>query len=366
MKNSQTKNSNKEASPIQELKRLFMNYVGIDLGTVNTLMYVCGKGIIYNEPSLVAINNKTGKIIAIGNKAREMQGKTPRHVEVVEPLVDGVISDIEAAEEMMRNLLRIISNKSPKLIGPRVVVGVPSEITNVERRAVRTALKNAGARSVHIVTEPIAGAIGINLPFDKIKGQMIVDIGGGTSDIMVFSTGGIVATKNLRIAGKKLDHAITDYIRNIYSMMVGARSSEDLKKKSSPFILESSSSKFNIRGRNIVSGLPSEISVSNEDVKLAIQELVEEILVGIKEVLESISPEVSSDLYNNGLHLIGGGALLHGLSDIIEKELSIPVFVAPEPLLAVVRGTGIMAENIESYQDYIIPDDEQFNPKLQE
>ena len=357
--------SDKEKLPfLEKIRTTFMNDIGIDLGTVNTLVHVRGVGIIYNEPTILALNKNTGKIIAIGRKAREMQGKTPQNIQIVEPLVDGVISDIGVAEDLMRNLLTVVTNKSPKLLGPRVVVGVPSEITNVERRAVRSALKNAGARGVHIVTEPIAAAIGIKLPFHKINGHMIVDIGGGTTDIMVLSTGGIVLTKNLRIAGKKLDNVIKDYVRDTYNLVIGIRSSEEIKKVSSPYANKQEINKYYVRGRNVVNGLPDEISITNDDIKNATHELVEEIIVAIKEVLESTPPEVASDLYGNGVHIVGGGAMLDGLSGMIQQRLSIPVKIPEEPLLAVVKGTGIIIENLEKYKSYIIPDDEQFNPQL--
>ncbi len=349
---------------IRWVEKILYNNVGIDLGTSNTLIYVEGKGIIYNEPSLVALNKKTGKLVAIGGKAREMYGKTPQHIKLVQPLVDGVISDFEITEELMRHLVRIIQRNSPKLLGPRLVIGVPSQITNVERRAVRITAKNAGAHSVYIIPEPIAAAIGIGVPTESIRGQMVVDIGGGTSDVMVISMGGVINAYNLRIAGNKLDEAIIDYIRENFKLLVGPKSAEELKKSSNPLTPLYEQVKFSIRGRNIITGLPSQVTVTDENVSRAIEHLIDRIIDAIREVFETTPPEIASDLYNNGLYLVGGGALLKGIGDAIEKELKIKVTIPDEPLLAVVQGAGRISQDIRTYESLLIPDDEQFNPEL--
>ncbi|MDD9868112.1 MAG: rod shape-determining protein [Candidatus Campbellbacteria bacterium] len=343
---------------IDKVRNSLTNDIGIDLGTVNTLVHIKGKGIIYNEPSLVAVNQKTGKIVAIGHKALEMLGKAPKHINIIHPLVDGVVSDFEVTEELMRYLLRLVQKKYPKFFGPRAVIGVPSEITNVEQRAVRSATRNAGARVVHIIPEPLAAAVGIGVPIGEIRGEMIVDIGGGTSDIMVISMEGIVASKNVRVAGQKMNDAIVNHIREVFKLLIGLRSAEELKKHTSPFILEDSRKRFAIRGRNIVSGLPQEITVTGQDVQHSISHLTEEIIEGIKEVLELAPPEISADLYKRGLYLVGGGALIQGLPEVISKEIGILVKVPEDPLLSVAYGAGIIANDVDSYKNILIPDDD--------
>jgi len=325
--------------------------IGIDLGTANTLVYAEGKGVIINEPSVVAINQKTNQVVAVGNQAKIMLGKTPSHISAIRPLVDGVISDFEVTEEMLAyfirktiDILKISSLQS-------VVIGVPYGVTNVERRAVRDAAYNAGSRNVFIIEEPIAAAVGINLPIKEPQGNMIIDIGGGTADIAIISLSGIVRGKNLKVAGDRFNTDIIAYIRNEYKVLVGEKSAEQLNPP-----LES-----NIRGRDLVTGLPKEITVTEEDIHDAIHLSADSLFESVKEVLESTPPEVVSDIMEHGIYLTGGGALIKGLDEALSEYLGIKVTVAEDPLTAVVRGAGIIASDIEFYKDIIIDNEDELS-----
>jgi len=337
--------------------------IGIDLGTANTLVYVRGRGIVVNEPSVVAVNQKTGQVVAIGNEAKHMLGRTPPHIEAVRPLVDGVISDFEITEELLAYLLERATRGSRKLFGPRVVVGVPSGITNVEIRAVRDAAKNAGAGEVHIVEEPMAAAIGMRLPIHEPMGNMVIDIGGGTSDIAVISLGGMVRAKNLRVAGDKFNQDIIFYIRNQFKILIGEKTAELVKHTIGSVCPGDETLEIAVKGRDLVTGLPREVVITDTDVREALSQSMESLIDSTREVLESTPPEILSDIIEQGIFLAGGGALLKGLPELIELELGIPVHVALEPLTAVARGAGIVLEDVEGYRDILIENEDELPPK---
>lgn len=331
----------------------FSNYIGIDLGTANTLLYLRGKGIIINEPSVVAINQKTGQVVAVGKEARDMLGRTPAHIKAIRPLVDGVISDFEVSEEMLGYLIRQAESGSKKWLGPIVVVGVPSETTNVERRAVRDAVKSAGARQVYIVEEPMAGAIGINLPINDPIGSMVVDIGGGTTDIAVISLGGIVRSKNLKVAGDKLNTDIISYLRSEFKILIGEKTAEYIKMTLGGAVA-GEANHLDIRGRDLATGLPREITVNDADIRAAISASIDTLIEGVREVLETTPPEILADVMQRGVHLIGGGAMIKGFRELLQDYLGIPVAIGENPLEAVVRGCGIILDNIDMYKDVLV------------
>jgi len=318
------------------------NDIGIDLGTANTLVYVRGKGIVVNEPSVVAVNDKTGQVVAVGMAAKEMLGRTPMHITAVRPLVEGVISDFEITEEMLSYLMKRAGEFMPrKLLGPRVVVGVPSGVTNVEVRAVRDATRNAGAREVYIIEQPMAGAIGIRLPVHDPVGSMVIDIGGGTTDIAIISLGGIVRSKNLKIAGDKLNADIISYIRNEFKILIGETTAEQVKICVGS-VVPGEPMETTIRGRDLITGLPREVIITDSDIREAMRGSVSTLIKAIRETIEMTPPELVADIIHRGIILEGGGSLLRGLDTLIERETHIPVRVAEDPLPAVVRGTGII------------------------
>ncbi len=339
---------------IEKLYKLFSNDIGIDLGTANTLVYVKGRGIVINEPSVVAVNQKTGRVVAIGNQAKQMLGRTPGHIVAVRPLVDGVISDFEVTEEMITYLLNNAQKDSKKFFGPRVVVGVPSGITSVEIRAVRDATKNAGAREVHIVEEPVAAAIGIRLPVMDPVGSMIIDIGGGTSDIAVISLGGVVRSKNLRIAGDKLNADIISYIRSEFKILIGEKTAESVKIAIGSVIPGDVSMEAVIKGRDLVTGLPKEVVITDADVREAISQSIDTLVEAVREVLETTPPEILADVMHRGVYLTGGGALIKGLAELLNEYIKIPVYIAEDPLTAVARGTGIILEDVNAFKEVLI------------
>ncbi|MDQ5893333.1 MAG: rod shape-determining protein MreB [Patescibacteria group bacterium] len=334
------------------------NDIGIDLGTANTLVYLRGHGIVVNEPSVVAVNQKTGRVVAVGTVAKDMLGRTPPHIIAVRPLVDGVISDFEVTEEMISYLVKKAEQYSKKILGPRVVVGVPSGVTNVEIRAVRDATKNAGAREVYIVEEPMAGAIGIRLPIHEPVGSMIIDIGGGTTDIAVISLGGIVRSKNLKVAGDKLNNDIMSYIRNEFKILIGEKTSEYIKIAVGA-VVPGESLETTIRGRDLITGLPREVVITDSDIREAMSSSIDTLVESAKEVLETTPPEILSDVMNRGIHLVGGGALIKGLAGLLTSALKLPVYIAEDPLTAIARGTGIILEDLEKYNDVLIQNEDE-------
>lgn len=348
---------------LERFRHVVSNDIGIDLGTANTLVYVRGKGITINEPSVVAVNQKTGRVVAVGTDAKNMLGRTPAHIIAVRPLVDGVISDFEVTEEMITYLINKAQKDNKKLIGPRVVVGVPSGITNVEIRAVRDATKNAGASEVHIVEEPMAASIGIRLPVMEPIGNLIVDIGGGTTDIAVISLGGVVRSKNLRIAGDKLNTDIISYVRSEFKILIGEKTAEDIKIKIGAILPGATPYEASIKGRDLITGLPREVVVTDSDIREAISQSIDTLVESIKEVLEITPPEVVSDVMQRGIYLAGGGALIPGLAQVIEEYTKIAVHIAPDPLTAVCRGTGVILENIDLYKEVLIANEDELPPK---
>jgi rod shape-determining protein MreB len=342
---------------------LISNDIGIDLGTANTLVYVRGRGIVLNEPSVVALNQKTGQVVAVGKQAREMLGRTPGHIVAVKPLVDGVISDFEVTQEMLAYLLNRAQKDTRRYLGPRVIVGVPSGITSVETRAVRDAAKEAGAREVHIIEEPMAAAIGIRLPIHDPVGNMVIDIGGGTCDIVIISLGGVVCSKNIRIAGDKLNADIISYIRGEFKILIGEKTAEELKIAVGSVLGADNPLEATVRGRDLVTGLPREVVITDSDVREAISPSIDTIVEATKEVLEMTPPEVLADVMQRGAYLVGGGALIKGLPELLEDFLKLPVIVAEDPLTAVVRGTGIVLEKMDEFTDVlIVSEDEQLSP----
>ncbi|MEI7463396.1 MAG: rod shape-determining protein [Candidatus Taylorbacteria bacterium] len=347
----------------KKLFNKFSNEIGIDLGTANTLVYVRGKGIVVNEPSVVAVNQKTGQVVAVGIAAKEMLGRTPTHITAIRPLVDGVISDFEVTEEMLAYLMKRASEFMPKkYLGPRVVVGVPSGVTNVEVRAVRDATRNAGAREVFIIEQPMAGAIGIRLPVHEPVGSMVIDIGGGTTDIAVISLGGIVRSKNLKIAGDKLNTDIVSYIRNEFKILIGETTAEQVKLAVGT-VLPGDPMETTIRGRDLITGLPREVIITDSDIREAMAQSIEILVNSAKEVLETTPPEILSDVMKRGVHMVGGGALIRGLDELLSQTLKLPVTVAEEPLTAIARGAGIVLEELEKYRSVLIENDDDIYSK---
>lgn len=334
----------------------FSRDLGIDLGTANTLVYAREKGIVINEPSVVALNTRTGQILAVGRAAKEMVGKTPGHIQTVRPLLKGVISDFEVTEKMLHYFIdRVHADSRGLTPRPRVVIGVPLEITEVERKAVEDAVLSAGAREVHLIEEPMAAAIGSRLPIEDAVGNMVVDIGGGTSEIAVISLGGVVVWKSIPIAGDELNKNIVQYARDNFSLMLGERIAEEVKIKiGSAYELEEPMS-IEMRGRDMISGLPREIMVGDAQIREAISKSVSLIVENIKSTLEITPPELVADIYERGMVLSGGGALLKGLDRRIAEATQIPVRVADDPLTAVVRGTGVLLENLNLLSTIAIP-----------
>lgn len=336
---------------------LLSNDVGIDLGTANTLVYLRGKGIVVTEPSVVAVNTKSGQIVAVGTAAKQMLGRTPGHLQAVRPLVEGVVSDYEATEEMLAYLLNRAQGHSKKMLGPRAVLGVPSGITNVEVRAVVDAARGAGAREVHIIEEPVAAALGIRLPIREAMGSMIVDIGGGNTDIAVLSLGGIVRSKNLRIAGDKLNQDIIAYVRSEFKILIGEKTAEQVKMAIGGVSEEAGSLQAVVRGRDLITGLPREVIVTDQDLREAISQSIDTLVESVREVLETTPPEILADIMRGGIVLVGGGAQLRGLDTLLSQWLKVPVIVADDPLTAVARGTGVILENLDAHRDLLIDHD---------
>jgi len=333
----------------------FSHDIGIDLGTANTLVYVRGRGIVINEPSVVAINQKTGQIVAIGAEAKRMVGRTPAQIVATRPLVAGVVSDFEVTEEMLRYFIRKVHEEAFSLFPrPRVVIGIPSEVTEVEKRAVEDASRNAGAREVYLVEEPMAAAIGIRMPVQEAVGSMIIDIGGGTSDIAVISLGGIVVSRNIRIAGDRLNEDIIRFARDEFKLLLGERTAEDIKIAIGSAYALDEPLEATMRGRDLVSGLPKEIVVDDSDIRRAMRHSINTLVNAVKTTIEETPPELVADIMHRGIMLVGGGALLRGLDRLLAEETKIPVRVAEDALTAVVRGTGIILEDIDALKSLLV------------
>jgi rod shape-determining protein MreB len=334
----------------------FSHDIGIDLGTANTLVYVKGQGIVVNEPSVVAINTKNKQILAIGEEAKRMVGKTPANIVATRPLVDGVVSDFEITEHMLSYFIEKVHKQSFVLFPrPRVVVGIPSGVTEVEKRAVEDATVNAGARQAFLIEEPMAAAIGSGLEVHDAAGSMIVDIGGGTSEVAVISLGGIVASRSLRVAGDELTNDIVQDAKTELNLQVGERTAENIK------IAIGSAAKLEklleapIRGRDMVSGLPKEMVIDSDQVRKALARSVRMIVDAVKITLEETPPELIADIMDKGIYLAGGGALLRGLDVLLSQQTKMPVHISNDPLTAVVRGTGIVLEDLDKLKDILVP-----------
>lgn len=339
---------------------IFSHDIGIDLGTANTLVYVRDKGIVINEPSVVAINQKSKQILAIGSEARKMVGRTPSHIVAIRPLVDGVISDFEVTEQMLKYFIDKVHREKFSLFPrPRIVIGIPYGVTEVERRAVEEAALNAGARQVFLIEEPVAAAIGARLPIQEASGNMIVDIGGGTTEVAVISLGGIVASRSLRIAGDEMNQDIIAFARDKMSLLLGERTAEDIKFTIGSAIVKENT-EMPMRGRDLVTGLPKEIIVNAEQVNLALKKSVTQIVEAIRVTIEETPPELVADIMEKGIVLCGGGALLKGLDQLIFETTKTRVHIANDPLTSVVRGTGLVLEDLESLKGVLLPT--QFNP----
>jgi len=330
----------------------FGNDIGVDLGTANTLVYLGGKGIVINEPSVVAVNTKTNSVVAVGKLAKDMLGKTPAHIKAVRPVLDGVISDFEVTAEMLSYHIKKANSYSTKILGPRVVIGVPSEITEVELKAVNDAAVSAGARKVFIVEEPMAAAIGLGLPINESRGSMVVDIGGGTTDIAVIALFGVVHSKSIKIAGDKLSEDIINYLKQNFKIVVGEKTAEEIKVVVGNVLPEGKLS-MNVRGRDMSTGLPKEVTISDMDIAKAIKSSVDKIIDAIREVIQKTPPEILSDVMQSGLYMTGGGAFLRNLNNLIEQELKVAVVVPEDPMSQVAKGCGKILEDIEFYHEVL-------------
>lgn len=346
----------------EKIYKLISNDIGIDLGTSNTLVYLKGHGIVINEPSVVAVNIKTNQILAVGKEAKEMIGRTPGHIKAVRPLVEGVISDFEVTEEMLSYLINKANKISKKIARPRVLVGVPSGATNVETRAVYDAARSAGAREVFLVEEPMAAAVGVRLPIKDPVGSMIIDIGGGTTDIAVISLGGIVKSKNLKIAGDRLNNDIIAYMRDEFKILIGERTAE-MVKIAIGSVIPGEYMETEVHGRDLLTGLPREVVVTDSDIREAFSLSIKGLVEGVKDMLETTPPEILSDIMHRGITLSGGGALIPGLGELLQKVLKLPVYVAEDPLSAVARGAGVILEDVSFYKDVLIGNQDELPPR---
>lgn len=329
--------------------------LGIDIGTSNTIVYVRDKGIVISEPSVVAINTRTDQIIAVGQEAKQMIGKTPAHIVAAQPLVDGVVSDFEVAEKMLKYFIDKVHRETFSVLPrPRVVIAIPMDVTEVERKAVEDAVTSAGAREVFIIEEPMAAAIGSRMPIQDSTGNMIIDMGGGTTSIAVISLGGVVSWRSLRLAGDELNKNIVNYVRDHFNVLLGETTAEDAKKMIGSTSDDDEIMEAKVRGRDLLSGLPREIIINSNHIREAMSRSIATIIDSVKLVMEATPPELVADIYERGIHLSGGSSQLRGLDKRISKELQIPVKVVEDPLTAVVRGTGIVLEDIEAAKELFL------------
>jgi rod shape-determining protein MreB len=329
---------------------IFSSDIGIDLGTANTLVFVKGKGIVLAEPSVVAVDSATNEVLAVGHKAKAMLGKTPRRIHAVRPMKDGVIADFEIAEGMIKALLKRVT-PSRVLFRPKILIAVPSGITGVEKRAVEDSALHAGAQEVVLIEEPMAAAIGVDLPVHEPSANMIIDVGGGTTEIAIISLGGIVESRSLRIAGDEFDDCIMNYMRRTYNLMIGPKTAEDIKMMiGSAYPLGNNELEMEVRGRDQVAGLPITKRINSVEIRECLAEPIQQIVENVKLTLEKCPPELAADLVERGMVLAGGGALIKGLDKALIKETGLPVFVAPNPLLAVCLGTGKALEYLEKFR----------------
>lgn len=329
--------------------------IGIDLGTANTLVYVKDRGIVINEPSVVAVNKNTGQILAIGKKAKRMVGKTPSHIVASRPLVDGVVSDFETTEQMLKYFIdRVHQDSFTFLPRPRVVIGIPSGVTEVEKRAVIDAATNAGAREVYLIDEPMAAAIGARIPVQEAAGNMIVDIGGGTTEIAVISLGGIVSSRSLRVAGDGMNEDIIRFARDEFNLLIGERTAENVKIAIGSSHINDKDLKMSMKGRDLISGLPKEVSITSSQTREALSRSIKLIVNAIKATIEETPPELVGDIMSRGIVLAGGGTLVRGLNKVISEYTEMPVQRMDDPLTAVARGTGIILEDLENLKNVLM------------
>ena len=332
---------------------LFTNDIAIDLGTANTLVYIKGKGIVLNEPSVVAVDRLSRKVHAVGAGAKAMLGKTPDKIEAIRPLKDGVIADFEVTEFMLREFINM-AQKKRHFIAPRIIICVPSGITEVEKRAVRDSAKHAGAREVFLVAEPIAAAIGVGLPVDQPSGNMIIDIGGGTTEIAVIALNGIVCDKSIRVGGDEMDEAIVVYIKKNYNLLIGDQTAELIKKEIGSAFKLDQELEMEVKGRDLVAGIPKTLRISSDEVRQALGEPIDSIVDAVKEALEQTPPELAADIVDRGIVMTGGGSLLKGLGALLKEQTNLPINMVDDPLYCVVLGTGKILDEVGAYEDVII------------
>jgi rod shape-determining protein MreB and related proteins len=327
--------------------------VAIDLGTANTLVYVKGKGIVLNEPSVVAVDKATGRVLAVGSEAKAMLGRTPEGIKAVRPLKDGVIADFEVTEDLLRELIKKVQRRR-FLVRPRIIICVPSGITEVEKRAVRDSAQHAGAREVFLVAEPVAAAIGVGLPVDTPTGNMVIDIGGGTTEIAVIALNGIVNVTSIRVGGDEMDDAIVQYAKKVHNLLIGDQTAEQIKIRiGSAFELEEEL-EMEVKGRDLIVGIPKTIKITSEEVRDALEEPIAQIEAALKQSLEKTPPELSADIVDRGIVMSGGGAMLRGLDKRMREATNLPIYVADDPLTCVVLGTGKVLDNLEQYEKVIM------------
>ena len=321
--------------------------IAVDLGTASVLVYVNKEGIVLNEPSVVAIDNNTNRVIAVGTEAREMLGRTPGNIVAIRPLRDGVIAEYDVTEKMLKYFISKASKKK-SFVKPRVMVCIPSGVTSVEERAVKQASLAAGAKEAYLIEEPVAAALGAGIDISEPNGSMVVDIGGGTTDIAVMSLGGVVCSKSIRVGGDKFDDAIVRYIRRYHNLVIGERSAEEVKKEiGSAYPSLRAGETSELKGRDLISGLPKTVTISAEEVNEAIQEQIEDIIAAVKEVLEKTPPELASDIMNRGIVMTGGGSLLHGMDILVSERTGLPTYIPEDAISCVAIGTGLALQNID-------------------
>jgi len=327
-----------------------VNDIAVDLGTANTLIYVKGEGIILDEPSVVAVEKGSGRVMAIGLEAKRMLGRTPEAIEAVRPLKDGVIADVDITELMLRHFLKQVTAKKLFRIKPRVVVGVPSGITELERRAVRSSAMSAGAKEVFMVAEPMAAAIGVGLPVETPTGNMVIDIGGGTTEIAVIALAGIVSNTSIRVGGDEFDSAIVTFLRKNYNLLIGEPTAEAIKIQIGSAFEVGEEREMDVKGRDLVSGIPKTVYVNSQEIRECIQEPIQSVVEAVRRALEITPPELSSDIVDRGIMMTGGGALIRGLDRLIQHETNLPIHVDEEPLSCVVRGGGRILDDLHKYR----------------